>query len=73
MEKKLAYNQEWLDMEMKRRLAETPVIQCKTDDETPVDIIALMLSTYPEIKNSIHVFMPHNSGMVEWQIRRVLR
>jgi len=59
MEKKPAYNQEWLDMEMKRRLAETPIIQCKTKEETPAEICAIMKSTHPTVKKSTHIFILH--------------
>jgi len=69
MKKKPAYNQEWLDMEMKRRLAETPVTYCNGEGETPDNISALMYSMHPNVEKSIHIFILHEDCTIEWRIR----
>ena len=69
MKKKPAYNQEWLDMEMKRRLAETPTRHCKSGDDMPAEIPAIMQSTYPDIEKATHIFIQQDDGTIEWQIK----
>jgi len=68
MKTKPAYNQEWLDMEMKRRLAETPVTQCRSGDKIPAEIVAIMLSMHPTVEKSTHTFILLDNGTVEWKI-----